>query len=280
MTDSVATAIDSLQTIIRNYNAEDKLVERAVWFALIPFVVAFVFLVFIIYRSRREALFRQKEAELNRQISEVEMKALRSQLNPHFIFNCLNSIHQFVHSNDNLSAGNYLVKFSKLMRLVLENSVYHEVSLKDDLDALKMYIDMEQMRMKNNFEYEIVVARDVNTETVLVPPLILQPFVENSIWHGLNAKKLNGKLVIRISRSDGMLQYIVEDNGSNVIKEETRPQGKKKSLGMSLTRERLEVLNKTKGSNASFTVSDLKNADGDYAGKKVVLNLPFDEESV
>jgi len=280
MTDSLATVVDSLQTIINKYQGENNLVQRAAWFALIPFVVAFVFLIFIIYRSRREAMFRQKEAELNRQISEVEMKALRSQLNPHFIFNCLNSIHQFVHSNDNISAGNYLVKFSKLMRLVLENSVYHEVALQDDLDALRMYIEMEQLRMKHNFEYEIIVAPEVNAETVLVPPLIVQPFVENSIWHGLNGNKLNGKLAIRISRSDGMLQYVVEDNGSNESKEETRPQGKKKSLGMSLTRERLEVLNKTKGSNASFTVSDLKNADGDYAGKKVVLNLPFDEESV
>jgi LytS/YehU family sensor histidine kinase len=277
--DSLTTVIDSLQNIIKSYDNESNVVRSAAWYALIPFLLAFAFLFFVIYRSRREAQIRQKEAELNRQISEVEMKALRSQLNPHFIFNCLNSIHQFVHSNDNEAAGNYLVKFSKLMRLVLENSVHHEVSLTDDLDALRMYIEMEQLRLKHSFDFSIVVSPELNPESVLVPPLIVQPFVENSIWHGLNGKKLNGKIAISINRSNNMLQYIVEDNGSNEKKEEnTRLKEKKRSLGMSLTNERLEVLNKTKGGNASFELIDLRNTDGSYAGKRVVLNLPFEED--
>jgi LytS/YehU family sensor histidine kinase len=280
--DSLQQVVDSLQGIVVRNNVDNDLVRRVTWVIAIPFAIAFAFIIFVVYRSRREARFRQKEAELNREISEVEMKALRSQLNPHFIFNCLNSIHQFVHSNDTTSASNYLVKFSRLMRLVLENSTHQEVPLQDDIDALTMYMEMEQLRMNHVFDFNVNISPEINSQYVLVPPLIIQPFVENSIWHGLNGKKANGKIVISISKSGEMLQYVVEDNGQenkvNDLSEKIKL-GKKKSLGMSLTRERIEIINKTKGVNASFHSSDLKDGNGNYSGKRVVLCLPYLEEN-
>lgn len=249
---------------------------------LVPFLVAFSFLIFVFYRKKRELIFKQKELELKQQVADVEMKALRAQMNPHFIFNCMNSIYAYMKNNDIQNAGNYLTKFSNLIRMVLENSLYAEVSLKADVEALELYMQMEQIRMLKGFDYRIETDPALDTENTLVPPLIVQPFVENSIWHGLNGKPTRGTIIIKISRQDKMLKYLVEDDGVESIfsMKETSPRTiKKKSLGMSLTRERLDVLNKTKNSNAHFNISDIRDVNNNYQGKRVELFLPYEENS-
>src|SRR6185436_14245882 len=241
---------------------------------LVPFLVAFSFLIFVFYRKKRELIFKQKELELKQQVADVEMKALRAQMNPHFIFNCMNSIYGFMKNNDLQKAETYLVKISNLIRLVLENSMHTEVSLKDDLAALQLYIELEQIRMIHGFDYRVETDAALDTENILVPPLIVQPFVENSIWHGLNGKPVKGTLMIKILRKDEMLKYVVEDDGTETAaaSKETSPQIiKKKSLGMSLTRERLEVLNKTKNCRAYFNISDIRDENNFYKGKRVEL---------
>ncbi len=140
---------------------ESDQVEKTLLFALLPVLVAFSFMVFIFYRAKREAFFKQKEAEFRLNKAELELRALRSQINPHFIFNCLNSIHHYMHRNDMATAGEYLVKFSKLIRYTLETSSVHTVSLTDDLEALEIYIQLERLRLNNSFSYKITVAGDI-----------------------------------------------------------------------------------------------------------------------
>lgn len=273
---------DSLKRVIVELQAKqdadiDKQTKKIIFISLVPTVVAFLFFFFILYRNQREALFRQKEAELKNQIAEVEMKALRAQINPHFIFNCLNSIHRFMYANKMNEAGEYLIKFSNLVRLVLENSTHREVPLNDDLLALQLYIEMEQLRMDHYFDYVLEVAPEINTHTTLVPPLIIQPFVENSIWHGLNNKPERGTITIAISKQDNMLKYCITDDGvkTTLPDEQLAISIKKKSLGTSLTKERLDILNRLKGTHAGFTVNDMLDEKKNYMGKRVELVLPF-----
>jgi LytS/YehU family sensor histidine kinase len=258
----------------------------ALW-SMVPFTVAFVFVVFVFYRSRREALLRQKEAELKQHMAEIEMKALRAQMNPHFIFNCMNSIYKFMHHQDVQSAGDYLVRFSKLIRTVLENSIHREVSLADDLTALELYIQMEQLRLNQTFDYSIEVDEKVNKQSALIPPLILQPFVENAIWHGLNNKKEKGFLCIKIERNDSVMKYSITDNGcvteeknceENSAGSDLTATIKKTSLGSGLTRERIDLLNRTKGWNADFVETTLHDAAGNYSGRRIEIFLPYEEE--
>jgi LytS/YehU family sensor histidine kinase len=243
-------------------------------------VVAFSFIVFIFYRAKRESFFKQKEAEFNFNKSELELKALRAQINPHFIFNCLNSIHHYMHRSDVPKAGEYLVKFSQLIRHVLETSSYRMIPLADDLQALKLYMQLEQLRMDHSFDFEITTAIDIDTEAVQVPPLLIQPFVENSIWHGLNNRGKGGKITIEITRGESMLTCTIEDNGrdgglkesydlTNVVK--------KTSMGMALINERLEVVNQLYNVKAGYVLTDLQNMQKEKDGKRITLLLPYQD---
>ncbi len=255
--------------------------DAIIWAAFTCFLIAFVFVVFVFYRQRRESFFRQKEAELGRQVAEVEMKALRAQMNPHFIFNALNSVYGFMEKNDLHNAGEYLLKVSALMRRVLENSMHKSVSLDDDLNALQLYIEIEQMRLQHTFMFNITIEGDLNKENVYVPPLIAQPFIENAIWHGLKNKKSGGRLSIHIYKKDEMLHYVIDDNGNNAGHVEAGNEMgggvKKRSLGLNITRERLEVLNKINETSADFTIIDKWDDHKNYAGKKVEMRLPLEE---
>jgi hypothetical protein len=276
------TETDSLKKIIYDLQSRQNIQEpdilKIALFSLLPVIVAFSFIVFVFYRNKREAKFRQEEAELQQQVTEMEMKALRAQINPHFIFNCLNSIHRFMDANKLEQAGEYLIKFSNLIRMVLENSMHREVELNDDLFTLRLYIEMEQVRMNYTFDYELKVDPSIDLYHTLVPPLIIQPFVENSIWHGLNNKPEQGNLSISISRKEGMLHFCIEDDGVKPrLAEAVLEQNvKKKSLGMSLTKERLALINHThKTPKAGFTVHDRLDAAHQYTGKRVELWVPF-----
>ncbi len=261
-------------------NREEDQVQRTLLFALIPVVVAFSFIVFIFYRAKRESFFKQKEAEFNFNKSELELKALRAQINPHFIFNCLNSIHHYMHGNDVPKAGEYLVKFSQLIRHVLETSSYRMIPLADDLQALKLYMQLEQLRMDHAFDFEITTEADIDIHAVQVPPLLIQPFVENSIWHGLNNRGRDGKISISIKRDENMLRCIIEDNGREGGLKESYDLSntvKKTSMGMALIHERLQVVNQLYQVKAQYTLAEIVNDKQQKVGKRVTLLLPFED---
>ncbi|HNP21566.1 MAG TPA: tetratricopeptide repeat protein [Panacibacter sp.] len=231
-------------------------------------------LLFFSYKKRRDALEQQKEAEFNAQVSDTEMKALRSQMNPHFIFNSLNSVNDYIDKNDTGTASGYITKFAKLMRMILENSEQKEVTLEDDLKALELYMQLEALRLKNKFTYEIKVDENIDCENTLVPPLILQPFVENSIWHGIAKKDGPGKINIHIRKEEGMITCTVEDNGIGRAKSSAAKSAygseERRSLGMKITNARIDILNKIKKSKAGIELTDLAE------GLKVEVRLPLE----
>jgi len=217
---------------------------------------------------------QRRKSRFMHQVSEVEMKALRAQMNPHFIFNSLNSINRYMQAKDTGTASDYLTRFAKVMRMILENSQYPEVPLQDDLKALELYMQLEALRMDNRFSYEVKVDDNIDPEITLVPPLILQPFVENAIWHGFSGKTDPGKIVIRVYKENNMLKCVVEDNGIGREKSAAskQPEKNKKSLGMKITRARIDIINQIKKSNAAVDLIDLAQ------GMRVVVTLPFEQE--
>lgn len=252
---------------------ENELVQQLVLLALVPVVIAFSFIVFVFYRARREAHFQKKETEFKLSLAEGELKALRAQINPHFIFNCLNSIHHYMHSNDVPRAGDYLVKFSKLIRYVLESSAQRFVPLTDEMDANRIYIQLEQLRMNHTFTFEIYTSDQLQTDNLEIPPMLIQPFVENAIWHGVTT---GGHLELHFSPfNDEHIQCLIKDRGKATPGHSSHDLAgvvKKTSLGMSLMRERFDTLNQVHGTQASFSLTD--RADG-IEGKQVTLIIPF-----
>lgn len=233
-------------------------------------------------KARAEAEKKNIEMELlqaKQQQTEIEMRALRAQMNPHFIFNSLNSINKYILKNDHMNASRYLTRFAKLIRLILDNSNSKEVALSDELEALQLYIEMESLRFSNKFTYAVIVDEDVSVDTLQVPPLIIQPYVENAIWHGLLHKETGAHLAVSIKKTANyMLQCIVEDNG--IGREKAREMKSKsantnKSLGMKLTADRISMLNQNTSLNASIEIIDLNNASGEATGTKVILTIPI-----
>jgi tetratricopeptide (TPR) repeat protein len=237
---------------------------------------------FIRYRNRvvheRETMekLRANEAHL-RQIQETELHALRSQMNPHFIFNCLNAVKSLVLKNENEAASQYITKFSKLVRMVLENSRSEWISLEQELNILTLYLDIEQTRFNNSFQYWINIEGDVDTEGVKIPPMLIQPYVENAIWHGLMHKESGGNVTISIiQKADNLLEINILDDGvgrQKAMKIKSKSAMKNKSLGIEISNDRLKIINQIYKVNANVVIQDLVDSEGNACGTNVCLQL-------
>lgn len=218
--------------------------------------------------------------ETKQKMAEVEMQALRAQMNPHFIFNCLNSINRYILKSDQATASLYLTRFAKLIRLILDNSNSHSVTLSNEMEALRLYIEMESIRFEKQFTYSIELEPGLQPDSIFVPPLIIQPYVENSIWHGLLHKEEAGHLNIQLSLSgEHILKCIIEDDGVGREKAKelkSKSASTKKSLGMKLTEDRLALLNKQAEIDSSVLIEDLVNENGEAAGTRVTIKMPVD----
>lgn len=219
--------------------------------------------------------------EFERKLADVKMNALRAQINPHFIFNCLNSIDYYIIKNESQKASEYLNQFSRLIRLILQNSSANFVPLKDELEALQLYMQMESMRFNHRFDYEVKIEKNLDTETLEIPPMLLQPYVENAIWHGLMPKMGKGAIQVAITREEGYLRCIIEDNGIGREKAElfkiSNHFTKKRSMGMAITQNRIELLNQQLGANTTVNIIDLKDYHNRAIGTRVELNIPINE---
>ena len=220
---------------------------------------------FLYYRSNRQK-------ELANHL--LALKGLRSQMNPHFIFNALNSVNNFIARNDERSANRYLSDFSLLMRTVLEHSEKDFIPLSEELELLELYLKLEHDRFPDKFDYQIEVAPEVDVEAYHIPPMLLQPYLENAVWHGLRYKEEKGFLKVEV-RPIGprTISISISDNGvgrkrSAALK--TKNQQRQKSRGMGNIRRRIEILNQMYGDRIAVSVYDL-NPDG--SGTRVVLNL-------
>ena len=222
--------------------------------------------------------YRQYQLNNEKKVMALEQSRLRSQMNPHFLFNSLNSIKHFIINNEQKNAVHYLNKFSKLIRRILEASSMKEISLKEELETVELYMNIENIRFDDQIDFEVDIAPDINPDTVKIPSLILQPFLENSLWHGLSSKEGEKKIRIEISRGDkGNINIAIQDNGIGreaAARLQAQKVLKKKSMGIPITVERLSNFSRIYKHTFDLSIEDLRRGDGSVAGTEVMLSIP------
>lgn len=250
-------------------------------FAVITIILAWGLIYLRIKNIRKKHDVEKKILSIEKQMFELEQKALRLQMNPHFIFNSLNAIQNFVLSNDTDKAVNYLAKFSHLMRMILANSTASRIPLKDELKALTYYMDLERLRFDDKFVYTIEVDPAIDEEFVEIPPMLFQPYVENAIIHGLVNSPKDGLLEIKIEPAGkGVLRCIIQDNGigrEKAIELRAKSGIKRQPKGMIITQERLQILSKQTSRDSQVRITDLKDHQGNPAGTRIELEIQYKE---
>jgi len=250
------------------------------WWFLVGCIFGGVGLLILFIKWRTSVIRKEEEKKTSfeKRLAEVEMSALRAQMNPHFLFNTMNSINHYILRNDTDNASHYLTKFSRLVRQVLNNSKSKTVSLEDEVSALRLYVELEQLRFEDQFNYDLIVDDNIKRDRILIPPMLIQPYVENAIWHGLMPlEDKKGKLMIRIKYKDEHIQVQVEDNGIGRVASGNQKSVhvlKKKSLGMDITKDRIKTINQLYGSEATAVIQDLYEGS-DAAGTLVMLHIPI-----
>ena len=223
-------------------------------------------------------LYRQYQLNSEKKVLTLEQNMLRSQMNPHFLFNSLNSIKLYIINNEQKNAVHYLNKFSKLVRKILEASSLKEIPLQEELETVELYMNIENIRFNNEIDFSIEVDPDINTSLVKIPSLILQPFLENALWHGLSSKE--GEKIIRIEvrqAQRGFIHITIRDNGIGRTAAEKIKENrvlKRKSVGIAITKERLANFSKDYQNTYDVSMEDLVNPDGTPAGTLVTIRIP------
>lgn len=251
------------------------------WF--FAFCVAFGLLIsFPIYRvwnlnKEKRNQEKLKRIELEKILQTSNLTSLKAQLNPHFLFNALNAIQSFMLKKDRVQASNYLNRFSKLMRTILQHSMEDLIVLNEEIEAIKLYLQLENLRFENSIQIEFDVAKDLDLEEINIPAMIIQPFVENAIKHGLTQKNGEKRLYIGFQRKNNMLEVIVEDNG---IGREAALKRKKNEEHMSVSeginRKRLEIINQLYNANCDLEIVDKLDEQKGPTGTKIILGIPID----
>jgi hypothetical protein len=240
---------------------------------------------FVYWRIRRIETIAREKTELNKQVSEMELKALRSQMNPHFIFNAINSIQHFILQNEQEEAHKYLSKFSKLIRNVLDNSRKPLITVEHESETLNLYMELEALRFEegNKFTYRIELDDKIDAHEVAIPSMLIQPYIENAIWHGLAHLNKSiflrqGFILVRIEEvNHELIKCIVQDNGigrAQAADYKSHNKVSHKSVGMEVTKERLDLINKTKKINLSINIIDLKDENSQPQGTRVEIFIP------
>jgi hypothetical protein len=247
------------------------------WWFITLCVLASAALIFWFAQWRINNIRRQEQlrAKHEKELLELEAKALRAQMNPHFIFNCMNSIKALIQQNEPTKAVNYLTTFSKLIRTIFNNSDKREISLFDELETCKLYTQLEAMRFENKLKYEFAIDDSIDLKSINVPALILQPFIENAIWHGIMPMTEGGKVSVTVKQENENIICTVEDDG---IGREVSLQNKMQTLphqskGVRLTQQRLTLENSLNERGALLTIVDKKSDDGKPAGTIINITL-------
>ena len=239
--------------------------QQLIIYGLVGIIVIIGAASFFLFRSSQA---RQAANQL------LALKSLRSQMNPHFIFNALNSVNHFIAQQDERSANKFLSEFSQLMRLVLDNSQQDFITLSQEQEMLSLYIKLEHYRFRDKFDYEFNIQEGINGEAVELPPMLIQPYIENAVWHGLRYKESKGKLAVRFTRQQNEIEVEIEDDGIGRAKSaelKTTNQKLHNSTGLKNIRERLSIINKVYDSNYRVAIEDLPN----NSGTKVKIHLPI-----
>lgn len=250
-------------------NLNNRILSVVRWIIL---ALLFLAIVYILVRRHLKQKFKeyQETLKLKTRLLETELRVNRALMNPHFIFNSLNSIQNLILNNKNEEANAYLLKFSKLIRKILESNTSESISLADELEVLQRYLELEHLRFQKDFEYRIKVEENINPNQVRIPIMMVQPFVENAIWHGLMNK--SGERMVRVSFSMTNEQYlycVIDDNGLGraVKRQELKD---KKSMATVFVQSRLELINKIHNLACKLSIIDKP----DSGGTRVELILP------
>ena len=243
------------------------------FFSIILGFIALLILSFIRYRT----IQLKKQHLLQNDLNKYRQQALVRQMDPHFVFNTLNSIQSFIIKNDNIASIQYLSKFSRLMRLILNNSQKQEVRLRDEIDALNLYMELESMRFKHKFEYIINVDNSIDADLSFIPAFIVQPFIENAIWHGIMNLNGPGRIKVDFIADEDLIVCTIEDNGigrARSMELKSDSGSGKSSMGISITETRLALLSSFYGVKLKVTFTDVLSPDNEVIGTKVHVNLP------
>jgi ligand-binding sensor domain-containing protein len=262
------TNTDSLNIIVKKFWYQTE------WFRSVCILLSSI-IIFFIVRYRFQLI--RKEGETNQRIAKIEMSALRAQMSPHFIFNSLNSIENFMMQNEKVLAIDYLNKFASLIRMILENSRQQIVPIAKDMEAMQLYIDLEKLRFEDKFRYITDIDSILLLGDYRIPPLLIQPFVENAIIHGI-APSEQDDLYLRISVKyyTDYIQYIIEDNGIGRLASMAYTAKRKnghKSLGLQISQERIDIINRKNKNDVTLEIIDLYDEEKNPAGTRVILNL-------
>lgn len=250
------------------------------WGFIITSVLLIVtaFMLFIRYRIREIKNREKQKTELNKKIANIESQALRAQMNPHFIFNTLSSIQHYISNHNTDAALKYLSKFAKLMRKIMENSKLQMITVAEEINALNLFLELEVMRFDKKFEYHIVIDPNIDQNYDRIPSMLIQPYVENAIIHGLLPKQGLGEISITLQKQNDTILCIIEDTGigrENSKKFKKNRVQQHKSMGMSITQERLDILNASLSSNINSEIIDL-HENGEPTGTRVRLVIPLE----
>ncbi|MEL6986879.1 MAG: histidine kinase [Bacteroidota bacterium] len=262
---------------------EKRIVDKVWFYPLLAFgALGIFFLGYSIYQKRKREEAKMISDYENR-LLQLEMQSLRSQMNPHFMFNSLNSINQYIINSEPKTASRYLTRFSKLMRLILNNSKNKTVLLKDELEMLALYAEMESYRFEDKFDFEIELG-NINTNELYIPPMIIQPYIENAIWHGLmRLKERKGHIVLKIEQCDEMLCCTIEDNGIGrqaALAHKQQSKMARKSMGMNITQNRMELVNKLFNTTSEIKIIDKTNNANQGIGTIVKIKLPLIKKQI
>jgi len=245
------------------------------WFYALIFLL--FFLIGVLFFNAIVKEFKRRN-EVQKKLMESQLTALRAQMNPHFLFNSLNSIQEFIITNDKRSANYYLSQFSRLVRNILNTSSENEIRLKKEIETLEIYLNLEALRFEENFNYKFEVDNQLDIDNIFIPSMLIQPYVENAIKHGLMHKRGMKKLFIRFLKKENFLICEVEDNGIGIKKSlniHKRNPKIYKSKGMSLTKERLNLINSSNTGKLKLEVIDLKDSNNESTGTKVIIQVPL-----
>jgi LytS/YehU family sensor histidine kinase len=237
------------------------------------FLIGAIGLLLIFFGLIAKALFSIKKKN-----KEIALQSLRREMNPHFIFNSLNSVNQFISQNKELEANKYLTNYSNLMRNMMENSNKDFVTISNEIEQLKKYLDLEHLRFQDKFDYKIEVDEALDTEAVFVPNMIIQPHLENAIWHGLRYRDEKGLLLLQFKLDNGKVAVIIDDNGIGLTKSnELKTQNQKvhQSRGLTNTKERIALLNDLYKKEISFQIIEKKSPE---TGTIVTIDFPLIEK--
>lgn len=230
------------------------------------FLILLVFAFFIFNQKRKQQITRQ---------NELEQKLLRSQMNPHFIFNSLGAIQHFMLKNDGRKAAFYLSSFSSLMRSILKNSREELITLQEEKQTLENYLRLHQLRLGNRLSFEVNVAEELDMEDTILPPMLIQPFVENAIIHGIEKMEDNGEIVVLFSKENNLLKIIVKDNGKGIDQNRAGKRENHVSYALQIFEERIANLKKSSGINISYKIGNQGVTEGHNRGTVVTVLLPL-----